>query len=219
MSLPPAGPLASLLTAPSGPQREEAWKEFIAAYSDLLLFVARRLGGGDDAMMDRYAFVIEGLRRDDFRKLRGYQGIGPGPFSTWLIVVARRLCLDHHRRRYGRPQSDKPGRLEERQTRRRLIDLVGNELALDEVPSHDSATGVDGMARAETLSALAQALDALPAEERLLLRLRFEDGVSVPKLARSLGIDSPFVVYRQIDAILRGLRSRLEASGIDDGRT
>ena len=40
--------------------------------------------------------------------------------------------------------------------------------------------------------------------------------VSVPAMARSLGQDSPFALYRRLDRILKALRDRLREFGIDD---
>ena len=63
------------------------------------------------------------------------------------------------------------------------------------------------------------ALAQLDVTERLILRLRFEDAVSVPEIARLLGIDSPFKVYRQLDKVLMTVRRHLEAAGIHDAST
>ena len=48
------------------------------------------------------------------------------------------------------------------------------------------------------------ALARLEAEDRLILRLRFEEGLSVPEVARVLHLGSPFRLYRRIDRILTG---------------
>src|SRR5512146_1029915 len=84
--------------------RAQAWADFLTKSSDVLLRVARLMGGDDDAVMDRYAFIVDALSRDDYRRLRAYGG--KSSFETWLVVVARRLCLDEYRHRYGRAQSD-----------------------------------------------------------------------------------------------------------------
>ena len=216
MSIPLPASLAELLAAPSGPPQEDAWARFLVGHSDVVLFVARRMGGGHDEVMDRYAWVLEALRRDDFRRLRGYDGRGPGPFTTWLIVVARRLCLDRHRARYGRPQGEAPGGEAASAERRRLVDLIGEEFALETVVAPPDGAADAGMIRREVLALLGQALAELDPEDRLLLRIRFEDAVSVPEMARALGFDSPFALYRRIDKILKALRAKLAAMGVDD---
>lgn len=216
MTAPMPASLAQLLAAPAGAPQEDAWARFLADHSDVVLYVARRMGGGHDEVMDRYAWVLEALRRDDFRRLRGYDGRGPGPFPTWLIVVTRRLCLDRHRARYGRSQSEGPGGEAQRQERRRLVDLIGDEPALEVVAADPNGAADVGVIRRETLASLERALEALDPEDRLLLRIRYDDAVSVPEMARGLGFGSPFALYRRLDRILKGLRARLTAMGVDD---
>ncbi len=53
----------------------------------------------------------------------------------------------------------------------------------------------------------------------VILRLRFEDALSVPEIARLIGVDSPFKVYRQLDKILMTVRRHLEAAGIHGAST
>ena len=218
MTVPLPESLVRLLAAPPGSEQEEAWAAFLAEHHGTLLYVARRFGGGHDATMDRFAWMLDGLQRDGFRRLRGYEGLGPGPFSTWLIVVARRLCLDHHRSRYGRQQADGPLSDADRIERRRLVDLIGEELALHSITGTDRAAD-RAFAREESFAALRRALEELDLEDRVLLRIRFEDGISVPKMAHALGHDSPFGLYRRLDRILKSLRDRLRALGIDDAGT
>lgn len=55
----------------------------------------RRFRGGHDAAMDRYAYMLAQLRCSDFTPLQCHAADGRSAFTTWLVVVARRLCLDH----------------------------------------------------------------------------------------------------------------------------
>jgi len=198
--------------------RDRAWADFLRQHSNVILRVARAMGGGHDATMDRYAYAVDALRRDDFKRLRAYDPDGRGSFDTWLAVVARRLCMDEHRHRYGRAQSDDADAEAERATRRQLADLVGNELGLDTIEGNTDTPDVQ-LERSERRAVLDCALAQLDVTERLILRLRFEDAVSVPEIARLLGIDSPFKVYRQLDKVLMTVRRHLEAAGIHDAST
>jgi RNA polymerase sigma factor (sigma-70 family) len=207
--------LAALLSAPDGDDQDRAWAAFLAAYSGLLLHVARSLGGDGDAAMDRYAFVLEALRRDGCRRLHGFPGESRGKFTTWLVVVTRRLCHDEHRHRYGRPQGA-AGHAHEWVARRSLVDLIGAELDPAELAgSADGAPDVT-LCRAELATALASALACLDTPDRLLLRLRYEDELSVPEIARLLGRASPFPLYRHLERLLALLRRNLEAAGVAD---
>ena len=216
MTTPLLDTLHILLEAPDGTRREAAWTAFLEEHSRLILHVARSQGGDHDAAMDRYAFVLEALRRDDFHRLRAYQADGVGRFSTWLIVVVRRLCLDHHRHRYGRTQSDSRASLEQRADRRQLEDLLGEELALASLESSADQAPDQALLNVELRRGLERALASLETSDRLVLRLRFEDNRSVPEIARLLGEESPFRMYRRIDRILTTLRRMLQTAGIGD---
>ena len=98
--LPPV--LAELLAAVEREAKETAWAAFLEVYTPLLLRTAYRFGHTYDGAMDRYTYLLDHLYRNDFRRLRAFAAIGPGRFTTWLVVVARRLFLDYHRERYGR---------------------------------------------------------------------------------------------------------------------
>src|SRR5690348_469998 len=114
--LPPS--LVRLVRAESPIDSELAWRAFTVEHSRLMLHACRTFWRSPDDAMDSYAEVLENLRADDFRRLREFTQHPRCKVSTWLVVVARRVCLDIYRRRYGRRGSD--GTLAQRRTRRRL---------------------------------------------------------------------------------------------------
>jgi RNA polymerase sigma factor (sigma-70 family) len=210
--------LARLLRPQDHASRDVDWSAFTAAYSKLLLHTARSLGGDHDAVMDRYTYVLEQLRRDDFQRLRSYAADGRSKFTTWLVVVARRLCLDQHRQRYGRdrPAPEAGARAEEERTaRRNLSDLVGAEVEPDTLRS-DSTDPERELCATELRSALELALEALEPRDRLLLRLRFDDGLAAAEIARIMDFPTPFHVYRRLDHVFAALRRALRRSGVED---
>jgi RNA polymerase sigma factor (sigma-70 family) len=69
-------------------------------------------------------------------------------------------------------------------------------------------------ARARVERALADAIDQLPEEDRLVLQLRLYDGVSLVDVSRSLGRDVR-QIYRRWEAMMRRLRASLEGVGCD----
>jgi transposase-like protein len=56
-------------------------------------------------------------------------------------------------------------------------------------------------------------IERLPEDERLILQLRFEGGMTVPQIARALGLDQK-LTYRRIEKRMRDIRTELERSGI-----
>jgi RNA polymerase sigma factor (sigma-70 family) len=204
------------LLAASPANQDHAWTRFLDAYSRLVLHVARSLSGDRDEAMDAYAYVLEQLRADSFSRLRAFSPEGRGKFSTWLVAVVRRLCLDHARRTHGRDRGDPRSeryRLE-RAVRRELHKLDGNELVLSTLVAQN-ASAEDVLSAAEVRDALAIALDTLEPADRLLVALRFEDDLPAQRIAQVLDLPSPFHVYRRLETITRTLRQHLKAHGIE----
>ncbi len=216
MASAPPESLRRLLAAPPGSVADEAWTEFVQSHSRLILHVARSLGPDHDAVMDRYAHVLEQLRREDFRRLRTFVADGRSEFTTWLVVVTQRLCLDHRRQRYGRGSrgADAGEHEAEWRARRRLVDLVAADVDLSTLQDGRTPSPEDQLRSSEALRALDGALERLAARDRMLVKLRFEDDLPMPDIARALGYPTRFHAYRRLSQVLVELRHALESAGI-----
>lgn len=62
-------------------------------------------------------------------------------------------------------------------------------------------------------AALAASMQELSEEDRVVLRLRFQDGIKVPRIAQILGQDAK-ALYRRCDRLLQTLRGILERRGV-----
>ena len=209
--------VAQLLAAAPGTQTEAAWSAFLSVYSPLLLRVASAFGPGYDEALDRYAHMLDELRRDDCRRLRRFSADGRSRFSTWLVVVARRLCLDHYRLRYGRTRGNEPHRpaaSAARTTRRCLSDLADNAVDLTRLADPTLPDPGDRLDAECRRLALARATRALSPGDQLLLRLRFEDDLSAKEIAALLGMPTPFHVYRRLAGVCARLRLHLESTAM-----
>lgn len=205
----------ALFAAGEDGARDRAWARFVASYSRLILHVTRASGAEYDDAMDSYAFVLDELSRDDFRRLRAYTADGRARFTTWLTVVVRRLCMDHYRRRYGRHRGGDEAVEGAEAARRRLVDLVGEAVDVEELG--DGGRDPEMRLRAkEVREALIEAIAELDARDRLLLAMRFEDGRTARVIAEAMGYPTPFHVYRRVDAVLKALRSSLAERGIHE---
>lgn len=208
--------MSRLLDAADAATREAAWKAFLKTHSRLLLHTARRLGRDYDATMDAYAYLLEQLRRDDFQRLRAYVSDERTKFTTWLVVVARRLYLDHLRERYGRATEGSAKGRDARHVRRQLVDLLAEELDASSLTAHATADNPETRLRADELSrALTAALGDLEARDRLLLKLRFEDELPAREIAGIMGFATPFHVYRRLNTLLGRLQEALRQRGIE----
>ncbi len=205
------------MLAPNGRANvDEAWARFLDAYSDLLLYAVRALAADQDGAMDRYAYVIEKIREQNCRRLRAFEVGGRSKFSTWLVVVARRLCVDFHRERYGRDRTgDDDEARAARQVRRSLADLLVDDRDLAELPASHHPSPEAEVVRRERHAALAAAIESLDHRDRLLLQLRFESELPVAEITRVMAFPSQFHVYRQLKKVFAGLRRLLTDRGID----
>lgn len=214
--LPPE--VRDFLDAADPAARDAAWERFVATFSRLLLHVARSVFSDPDEAMDAYACCLEHLRANGGRRLATYAGRNNSKFSTWLVVVARRLCLDCRRQKVGHFRAGKPRTaesMEGRKTRQRILKLAGEAGVLDTLrdPALDPAQEAENSERRRLLE---QFLEELPSSDRLLLALRFDDGLSASEIARVTGLPSPFHVYRRLDRLLLGLRRRFNGRGLLD---
>jgi RNA polymerase sigma factor (sigma-70 family) len=170
-----------------------------------LVHTARTVCRDYDATMDAYAYLLEQLRRDDCQRLRSYVADGRGKFTTWLVVVARRLCIDYIRHRYGR---------EARSSRRNLVDLLAEELDPADLADPTTPDPEASLRVRELSGVLDGALGALDSRDRLLLKLRFEDDLPARQIGLIMGFATPFHVYRRLNALLERLRTALGRRGV-----
>lgn len=211
--LPPI--LEKLLNTP-GAFDDDAWAAFAREYSTLLLHVARSTSRGTDEAMDAYAYLLERLSEDRCRKLRGYAVDPNSKFTTWLVVVARRICIDHHRVKYGRLRDATSSRQREsRERRRRLAELVERLQESEEIADENALSPDREVEASELSGGLSAAISALAPADQLLIRLRFEDGLSAAEIAQILRYPSQFHVYRKINSILAELRADLRSRGFE----
>ena len=209
-------PLHRLLGAKSPEDLDAAWSQFLERHSKLILHTARRASAGHDDLMDRYTYVLDHLREDDFRRLRSFSLNGTGKFTTWLVVVVRRLCIDHHRRAFGRPQDDSDRTSDpEFIARRHLAELLAVDIEPDQI-SEEHAEGPDAdLIARERAQQLGAVLAELETRDQLLLTLRYVDGHSPKKVADMLGFPSRFAVHRRLKSLLATLRRSLEDKGFE----
>ncbi len=214
--LPPA--LHLLLHNTDAAARESAWESLVAEQSRLLLHVAHSFATEHDGAMDAYAYVLDRLREDDYRRLRGYEADGRSRFSTWLVVVARRLCLDFYRHRYGRARGgvrDQESTEAAHAARRRLVDLAAAAIDLTSLAQCDDAAPDHDLRSSQLRDALQSALDELAPDDRLILKLRFEDDLTAQQIATVLQWPTPFHVFRRLNALFARLKRELLARGIE----
>ncbi len=110
-----------------------------------------------------------------------------GHFASWLFTIARNKAVDHYRQRKNISSIDE-----------------AVAISVDNDPLH-------GVIRSEQAAALSTLIQALPEEDRELLRLRFLANMSYPEIAHLLQRNED-AVKKSIYRLLARLHSQLEAA-------
>ena len=210
--------LSRLLGASDDLSRERAWTAFLNTFSPLILHAARSASTGYDEGMDSYAAALDGLRSDQYKKLRGYSIDPRSKFTTWLVVVVRRICIDRQREKYGRAsaQEREAGAVsDERAARKRLANLVSSNAELETLPDSVGSSPDESIEQSELADTLAAAIAELDERDQLLLTLRFVDDLPAKKIADVQGWPDHMSVYRRITHLTAQLKQKLIARGVD----
>ena len=107
-------------------------------------------------------------------------------------------------------------RLPERAPRRRDVDLdeaVSVSTPQNESPEERALDHERRAASQRVSEVLAAAIERLPEQDRLILQLRYEEGMTVPQIARALHLDRRQLYHRLEQGALE-LRRELERQGI-----
>jgi len=262
---------ANLLHKLSSIEAGVAWVEFLELYAAMIVSVASQFEYEQDRVNDCFLYVCEQLNDDGFRRLLKFDTAGRATFRTWLGSVVFNLCVDWHRREYGRatllpaisalPEFDQSvyrmvveqgmdketcfqslradfpdltreliaravarvwSLLTPRQRWQISVRNRGRKQAcgsssqeyLEWLP--DPAMGPDAEAeQRQAFESLQDAMSRLPAEQRLLLRLRFQEGLTLKKIAQLKYRGDVNVAWRRIqaatDALFRYLQHATSA--------
>lgn len=80
-------PVEQMLVGLAAENWGQAWSEFLAIYSPLILQVVHHFEHEEDRAEECFLFVCEQLSTNGCRRLRRFKPAGPAQFSTWLRVV------------------------------------------------------------------------------------------------------------------------------------
>lgn len=198
------------------PPSDDAWATFAREHSRLLMHVARVTSNGHDEAMDAYADLLEKLSQEGCRRLRAYSSQPDTKFTTWLVVVARRLCVDRNRAIYGRLRDNDSAEVRDRLgARKKLANLDEGSDLIDAIADDGATSAIAQLEKTELLDQLESLRSGLAPPDRLLLALRFDDGLSAAEIATILRYPSQFHVYRRINTLLAELKTQLKAKGYE----
>lgn len=162
-----------------------------------------------EQLVYRYIFV-RGMRRAEC--LHALEGRFPGLNEQRLAEINARLfatLTPQHRWQLG---TRLPGSGLQ-------ADGVSLELTDELCQPQDQAGGPEEIAQSDQQrDQLASALAQLPTQQRLLLRLRYEQDLTLAEVARLTGLPDPFRAKRQIEAALAALAAIMNSASGSVGR-
>ena len=147
----------------------EALRELFERHKDRVYSIALRYSGDGAVAMDIAQDVFLKL----FSSIRNFRG--DSNFESWLYRIVVNSCLDQKRRA------------------RRLIPLVDGLLEALQSPG---ASALDEVVRSELSARLRTAVAGLPPEQRIVIVLRYTQGLSYDEIAEILGCSVGTVASR-----------------------
>jgi RNA polymerase sigma-70 factor (ECF subfamily) len=191
---------------------QQAWSDLVAQFGMTVRSAARSASSNEDAAEDLAQSIwaeLHGLRvRDDGRpsgKLAYYSG--RGSLGGWLRAVVGQLAIDQHRKSSRLVQTE--------------LDTDFDRLARESHQAEDSFSAAhappdpenalaEQRAAGDVEQALAQAFVELAAEDRLLVKLYYFDGLRLREAGVVLGVHEA-TASRRLTRIQAEVRERVEA--------
>jgi RNA polymerase sigma-70 factor (ECF subfamily) len=205
-----ADDLCLIVACERGDQR--AWSDLVAQFGTTVRSAARSASSNEDAAEDLAQSIwaeLHGLKvRDDGRpsgKIAYYSG--RGSLGGWLRAVVGQLAIDQHRKSSRLVQTE----LDTDFDRLARESHQGEESfsATHAPPDPESALS-EQRAAGDVESALAQTLQELAPEDRLLVKLYYFDGLRLREAGAVLGVHEA-TASRRLTRIHAEVRERVEA--------
>jgi RNA polymerase sigma-70 factor, ECF subfamily len=146
----------------------DAFRTLFETYKDKIYSIALRFTGDEALAMD--------IAQDTFLKLfcSMTEFRGDSSFATWVYRVVVNSCLDHRRRSW------------------RLIPIADDVMAVLRAPGD----ALHGLLHSEMRGRVQGAVEKLPAEQRIVVVLRYTEGLAYEEIAEVLGCSVGTVASR-----------------------
>jgi RNA polymerase sigma-70 factor (ECF subfamily) len=148
---------------------DDAFRVLFEAHKDRVYSIALRYSGDPAAAMD--------IAQETFLKLLGsiQDFRGEARFESWLYRVVANCCLDHRRRG------------------RRFLPFLEE---IFEAGSAPEESALNNLLRTEVENDVQRIVGKLPAEQRIVVVLRYTEGLSYEEIAEAVGCSAGTVASR-----------------------
>ena len=162
----------------------EAFRALFEKHKDKVYSIALRYCGDADVAMD----IAQETFLKLFSSIRGFRG--DSSFESWLYRLVVNSCFDQKRRT------------------RRMLPLIDEFLEALQSPGESA---LDEVVRAELGARVRSVVGSLPPEQRMVIVLRYTQGLSYDEIAGILGCSSGTIASRlnRVHKVLERRLSRL----------
>jgi RNA polymerase sigma-70 factor, ECF subfamily len=191
---------------------QTAWSDLVERYEATVRAAARGAASNEDAAEDLAQSIwaeLHGLRvRDDGRpsgKISYYSG--RGSLGGWLRAVVGQLAIDQHRKQSRLVQTEEDADFDRLAQDAQAKDGSFSLSQASADPEHELS---EKSAALDVEEALAGALKNLAAEDRLLVKLYYFDGLKLKEAGALLGVHEA-TASRRLTRIQAEVRTAVEA--------
>lgn len=200
--------LCLIVACEQGNQR--AWDDLVERFSPTVRSAARGASPNEEAAEDLAQSIwaeLHGLRRgldgQPSGKLAYYSG--RGSLAGWLRAVVAQLAIDQHRKQSRLVQTEEDADFDRMVQSSNQHDWSGRDLVAN--PEEET---MRKLAAAEMQQALAKAVSELAAEDRLLVKLYYFDGLRLKEAGAVLGVHEA-TASRRLTRVHAELRQGVES--------
>jgi RNA polymerase sigma-70 factor (ECF subfamily) len=189
---------------------QKAWSDLVERFSPSVRSAARSASSNEEGAEDLAQSIwaeLHGLRgREDGRpagKLAYYSG--RGSLAGWLRAVVAQLAIDQHRKQSRLVQTEEDADYDRIIQSQNVSHWSGHSGALN--PELETSQKLAG---AEMQDALSRSIQKLSAEDRLLVKLYYFDGLRLREAGAVLGVHEA-TASRRLTRIHADLRQQVES--------
>ncbi|HKO45108.1 MAG TPA: sigma-70 family RNA polymerase sigma factor [Pyrinomonadaceae bacterium] len=208
-----ADDLCLIVACEQGNQR--AWDDLVERFSPTVRSAARGASSNEEAAEDLAQSIwaeLHGLRRGEdgqpTGKLAYYSG--RGSLAGWLRAVVAQLAIDQHRKQSRLVQTEEDADFDRIVQSSNQHEWSGREPVVN--PEDQTSRK---LAAAEMQRALANAVQQLAAEDRLLVKLYYFDGLRLKEAGAVLGVHEA-TASRRLTRVHTELRRQVESVLMND---
>ena len=194
---------------------QKAWDDLVERFSATVRSAARGASSNEEAAEDLAQSIwaeLHGLRRgvdgQPIGKLAYYSG--RGSLAGWLRAVVAQLAVDKHRSQSRLVQTDEDADFDRMAQSSTQHDWSGRDPVVN--PEDETSRK---LAAADMQQALASAVQELAAEDRLLVKLYYFDGLRLKEAGAMLGVHEA-TASRRLTRVHAELRRQVESILMND---